>query len=269
MQFPLFALLVRAYIYSVKNEADRTMIFDEVDITMLPTDREVAFARYEAEIRKAFEQRRSNDREYNIDQNGDYDGYYEPERDYVNSVLAFLDEYGLDTQLPDISELGDQEFIQRFNAFRSKVGYLTTRYTLRAERLRNGTAGTVIAIARDYKSQIGEHLSKIRKIVNSEIKEGVKRDIISKKIAALQSEVDRDQTTVDAAFGRIIDLSQALGSAAENLKPAIDQLERVKELFIGHSKKVDQLSAPDRPKQIEDKSHENTDPPDSDDEIPF
>jgi hypothetical protein len=127
----------------------------------------------------------------------------------------------------------------------------------------------VIAIARDYKSQIGEHLSKIRKIVNSEIKEGVKRDIISKKIAALQSEVDRDQTTVDAAFGRIIDLSQALGSAAENLKPAIDQLERVKELFIGHSKKVDQLSAPDRPKQIEDKSHENTDPPDSDDEIPF
>ncbi|MFW2589081.1 hypothetical protein [Sagittula sp. SSi028] len=245
------------------------MIFDEVDITKLPTNREEAFARYEAKIRIAFEQRRSNDREYNVDHNGNYEGFFEPERDYVNSILAFLDEYGLDTQLPDISELGDPEFIQRFNAFRSKVGYLTTRYALRAERFENGDAGTVIAIGQDYKSQIGEHLSKIRKIVNSEVKEGFKRDSIFKKVSSLQSEVDRDQTTIDAAFGRMIDLTQALGSAAENLKPAIDQLERVKEIFFGHSKRTDQLAAPNRPKQIEDKSQEGLDAPNTDDEIPF
>lgn len=46
---------------------------------------------------------------------------------------------------------------------------------------------------------------------------------------------------MDAAFGRLLDLSKAIGEAGGNLKPAIDQLALVKNLFWDKSKKVEQM----------------------------
>ena len=71
----------------------------------------------------------------------------------------------------------------------------------------------------------------IRKIVSQEVKDVHKRDNILSKIASLQSEVDRDQTTVDALFSRMLDLSQTIGKAAENIEPLVKLMERVKKVF--------------------------------------
>lgn len=142
---------------------------------------------------------------------------------------------------------------------------MTTRFKLRQHRIESGTIGTLIAIGSDYKSEIGKLLDTIRKIVNQEIKDTNKRDNILEKIARLQSEVDRDQTTVDALFGRMLDLTKVIGKSADNLEPLVDKLERVKKLFWSKSEKVDTLPKPKRPKLIAKDKQQN----DVDDEIPF
>lgn len=244
------------------------MIFDNVDISKLPANSEEAFATFEAKVREEYQKRASYDRELNADQNGNYEGSYEPERSYVTAILAFLDEYSLETQIEDISDLGNAEFIKRFGRFKSKIEYITTRYALRKNRISAGSIGTVLSIAQDYKAEIGSHLEKIRKIVNQEVSEGPKKDNIFKKIASLQSEVDRDLTTIDAAFGRVLDLSKVIGEAGGNLKPAVDQMERIKNIFWSKSEKVDRLPSPDRPKLIEKETGAYRTSID-DDEIPF
>lgn len=243
------------------------MVFDDFDLAGLPENSEEAFSEFEKGVRERFEEKSTTDRRQNSDHNGEYFGSYEPERSYVTAVLAFLDEYSLQTEIVDISELGNEEFNKEFGRFKSKIEYVTTRYALRKHRIQAGTIGTVIQISSSYKSEIGSHLEKIRKIINQEVADGAKKDKIFGKIASLQSEVDRDKTTVDAAFGRVLDLSKVLGEATGNLKPAIDQLERVKKIFWDRSEPAEQLPKPDRPKQIEKAETDSSF--DMDDDIPF
>ncbi|MEO1495262.1 MAG: hypothetical protein AAFV19_24225 [Pseudomonadota bacterium] len=245
------------------------MIFD-IDLSIIPANSQQAFIACEAKVRAEYE-RWARDDSDNVDQNGNYVGSFEPERTYVTAIVAFLDEYSLEVDVEDTSGVADSEFEHHFRKFKSKILYITTRYSLRMNRIDSGAIGTVIEIAKDYRSQIGELLGKIRKIVNQEFEPGRKRDLIFTKIAALQSEIDRDQTTIDAAFSTLIELGAAIGEAGERSKPAIDQLERIKSIFWDRSKKVEQLPTRDRPKitseeptAIEDKTSTYTD-----DEIPF
>ena len=244
------------------------MIFDEIDFSQLPANREEAFTDFVKAINVEYDQNVTNDRRSYSDQNGNYEGSYEPERSFVTAILAFLDEYGIESDIVDISELSNSDFSSHFGRFKSKVEYLTTRYKLRQGRIASGGIGTLITIGSDYKSEIGKLLDTARKIVNQEIKDENKRDNIIKKISSLQSEVDRDRTTVDALFGRMLDVTQTIGQSAENLSPLIDKLEKVKKLFWDNSKKVEQLPKPNRPKLIS-KDETSTSDSDMDDEIPF
>lgn len=239
-----------------------------MDFSELPANREEAFTNFVKAIYEEYDQNVRNDRSSYSDQNGNYEGSYEPQRSFVTAVLAFLDEYGIESDIIDISKLTNSDFSSEFGRFKSEVEYLTTRYKLRKNRIETGGIGTLITIGSDYKSEIGKLLDTARKIVNQEIKDGNKKDNILGKIASLQSEVDRDQTTIDALFGRMVDLSQSVGKSAENLSPLIDKLERVKKLFWDNSIKVEQLPKPDRPKLISNDKPAD-DPNDMDDEIPF
>lgn len=229
---------------------------------------EEAFALYEQRAREAYEEQIQNDRQYHSDHNGNYEGSFAPERSYVTAILAFLDEYSIETNIEDISELDNEEFYKEFGRFKSKVEYISTRFNLRKNRLENGSLGTAITLEQSYKSEVGTHLEKIRKIINQEVSEGAKKDKIFRKISALQSEVDRDMTTIDAAFGRMLDLSRVIGECGENVKPAVDQLERIKKIFWDNSDKVDALPKPERPKALP-KADTATSSRDIDDEIPF
>jgi hypothetical protein len=235
----------------------------------LPSNSEAAFTVFEERARKALEEAVPFDRNQNSDHNGNYEGSYEPERLYVTAILAFLDEHSIETNIEDISELENQDFYKKFGLFKSKVGYISTRFRLRTERVANGSIGTVITIESTYKSEVGALLEKIRKIVNAQLDPGPKKDRIFKRISDLQSEVDRDFTTIDALFGRMIGLSKTIGECGENVKPAIDQLERIKKIFWDNSKKVDNLPKPDRQKSLPKPDQNDVPPVDPSDEIPF
>jgi uncharacterized protein YoxC len=243
------------------------MFFDEVDFSKLPPNREDAFAAFVASISSEYAQNLRNDRSTYSDHNKDYEGSYEPEHSFVTAILAFLDEYGIESDLQDISELNNKDFAAHFGRFKSKVEYLTTRFRLRQHRVASGSIGTLIAIGSNYKSEVAGLLDTIRKIVSQKVKDVHKRDNILSKIASLQSEVDRDQTTVDALFSRMLDLSQTIGKAAENIEPLVKLMERVKKVFWDAPEKVRQLPRPERQKLIrQDKAEQKSD---MDDEIPF
>lgn len=243
------------------------MFFDEVDFSKLPPNREEAFAAFVASISSEYAQNLRNDRSTYSDHNNNYEGSYEPERSFVTAILAFLDEYGIESDLQDISELNNKDFAAHFGRFKSKVEYLTTRFRLRQHRVASGSIGTLIAIGSNYKSEVAGLLDTIRKIVSQEVKDVHKRDNILSKIASLQSEVDRDQTTVDALFSRMLDLSQTIGKAAENIEPLVKLMERVKKVFWDAPEKVRQLPRPERQKLIsQDKAEQKSG---MDDEIPF
>lgn len=237
-------------------------MFDELDFENLPDCKEEAFVKFEKNIRQVYEAQVRNDREFHSDNTGQYFGSYSPEKSYVMGVLACIDEYGLEIDLPDIADLSGNEFEKYFGIFKSKVLYATMRFSLRKKRIDNGTIGTLIMIAPSYKDEIGKLLVTIRKIVNQEVKDVTKKDKIFSKIASLQSEVDREQTTIDALFGRMISLSKTIGDSAENLEPLIEKLERVKKLFWDNTEEVKLLPKAERKKLI-------TKEDDLDDEIPF
>ena len=229
---------------------------DTLNLNSLSADSQEAFTQYVSQLLSQYEESYHEDRGRYTNPDGYYEGSYEPERSYVVRILAFLDEYGLETEIIDISDLeDDEEFNKNFKKFKSRVDYTTMRYRLRKNRIATGSIATVIEIGRNYKSEIGILLNKIRKIVNQEIKEGNKKDKIFAKISVLQSEVDRDQTTFDAFCGGIFDLSKVLGEAVGNIKPAVDQLEQIKKLFWENSEKVEQLPKPDRLKMISENKY--------------
>jgi hypothetical protein len=225
------------------------MIIDSVKTEDLSNNLEEAFVVFEQRLRKAFNDSKRADRQENSDNNGNYHGAYAPERYYVSSILAFLDEYNLEIDVDDITELNDDYFMFSFSKFFNKINYAITRFTLRKGRIDSGSAGTQITLGSDYKEEIGKNIAVIRKIVNQEIKDENKKDKIFKIIAALQSEVDRDRTTVDALYSRIIDLSKVVGESAENMEPLVQKIERISNAIREGSNPIKLLTKIDR-KQI-------------------
>lgn len=226
---------------------------------------EEAFIAFEKTQKEILEKAKIGDhnRQYGV-----YVGAYSYERDYVIAVLAFLDEYDLDIDVTDIRELNDDDFSSNFNRFLSQVSYAIMRFSLRIKRIETGAAGTPIMLAANYKDEIGKNLEIIKKIVNQEVKDENKKDVIFKKIAALQSEIDRDRTTLDAAFGRLIDLSKVVGECAENLEPIVQKIERITSALRDGSERVKLLPKKERPKLISaPKSSPKAD--ELEDEIPF
>lgn len=213
---------------------------------------EEKFIFFEKEERESYIQGSRNDHEHQTDQNGNYFGSYEYEKTYVVKMCAFLDEYELDNSIADISGLKDDEFNRKFDDFKNKMTYMSTRFHLRKDRVGEGPVGTTILIPSTYKAKIGDLLQTIRKIVNQEVSNENKREKIFSKIASLQSEVDRDRTTVDALFSRAIDLSRTIGEFGENIEPLIDKMERLKNIFWDNSNNVSRLQNSKRPKLIEE-----------------
>ena len=249
------------------------MFIDDIDVGDLSNHPEEAFLTFEQKLRAALEGESQNDRNMYSDHNGNYYGSYLPERYYVTSILAFLDEYDLNIDVPDITDLENDVFQQQFGQFFTKINYAKTRLAFRKKRIDSGTAGTLIVIATNYKEEIGKSLETIRKIVNQEVKEQNKKDAIFKKISDLQSEVDRDRTTYDALLGNAVELSKALGECAENLEPAVQKVERI---FTAISKAAERLPAlpkKDRQKLISSQEaqqkKQSVSSDELEDEIPF
>ncbi|TQV73369.1 hypothetical protein [Denitrobaculum tricleocarpae] len=239
------------------------MDISDIDLTELPSGREEAFVYFEKSVRDKHERSVQDDRDFHSDQNNNYVGRLEPERVYISAILAFLDEYNLHIDVPDLNNITreqENDFLAELNNFKYKIHYAVTRFSLRKVRIEDGSVGTTILITSTYKSEIGKLLETIRKIVNQEVTDTCKKDKIFSKISDLQLEVDRDQTTIDALFGRVLSLSKTIGQVAENLTPLLDKLERIKKLIWDGAKEVEALPQKERRKLI---------PKNLDDKIPF
>jgi hypothetical protein len=216
------------------------MISDD-EIDALSDDPETAFVQYEAIIRAAVRSANS--------QPG-YQGF-DVERDYVAHVLAFVDTRDLPLELPRNPPTDDQHFWDWYQNFLRAVDYFKVSARLRiAERKKEHVS--VLRLSVDFKTQIGGHLTAIRKIVmEANISEN-KRDAILKRVSKLQWEVDRDRTRTDAAMALWMDLTNAISKGAENLDPAIDRLERIFKVFANAKDENEQqaLMAPREMKRI-------------------
>ena len=244
------------------------MIIDNIDLTDLPSNQEEAFVEYDRRLREALRKAREEDRQIHYDRDGDYNGDYSPERYYVSSTLAFLDEYGLDDgSLTDITGLENYEFKRAFSKFFNDINYMISRFKLRSGRMSSGAAGTPIEFASTYKEEASKLLATIRKIVEQEVADQNKKDAILRKVAALQSEIDRDRTTVDAVFSRLIEFSKVAGEVGKNIEPLVEKIERLKKVFFEGVVEVDLLPRPNRKKALP-KPEENLQQS-VDDEIPF
>lgn len=242
------------------------MIFDNIDLSLLPENSEEAFVEYEKMIRKNYKEISKKD-QLKTDDHGNYIGQFEPERSYMNAIIAFIDEYNLDVDVPDISELQGYDYYKEFLVSMSIIEYVVGRLSLRIKRGNTGEAGTPIAISSSYKAEIGGLLETIRKIVNSEVKDKNKKDKIFIKIASLQSEVDRDRTTIDAVFGRAIEFCEVVNLISEKSDPLLNKIEKLKKIIWDGSDRIEMLPKKERKKLIPDNSNEEI--KDLDDEIPF
>jgi hypothetical protein len=88
-------------------------------------------------------------------------------------------------------------------------------------------------------------------------------------MAALQSEIDRCRTTVDAVFGRAIALSKVLYECGENLEPLIQRFERVMAALYRGTDYFPLLPKRERPKLLPKSESRPKLPHDLGDDIPF
>ena len=243
------------------------MIIDSVNLDDLEGNAETAFVTFEERLRSVLKEQQDEDARIYRGDDGYYAGSHSPERYYVSSILAFLDEYGLDIDVEDISDLRDDAFLPRFNEFFNKINYVRTRFKLRRIRISGGQVGTPISIKSEFKDEIHQHLDVIRKIVNREVSDENKRDKIFDKIASLQNEIDRDRTTTDAVFSRLISLSKVLGDSAENVEPLVQKVERILTALFAGVTFVQLLPKRERPKLLPNPKRKPIN--DLDDDTPF
>lgn len=236
------------------------MISDE-QIDALPDDPEAAFVQYEGILREAVRVANAN---------SEHRGW-DIEREYVAHVLAFVDTRKLPVALPKSPSSSDSLFGSWFQNFIRAVDYYKASARLQvAERRKEGYA--ILALDPDFKTQIGGHLTAIRKIVGDADVTPRKRDAIYIRISKLQEEVDRDWTRTEAVIALWLDVTSAIGDGAKKLDPAIERLERIMKV-LGRAKNENDtksLPAPEEQKRIPaPTTSSESSSEEADDDIPF
>jgi len=218
------------------------MISDE-EIDSLPDDPEAAFVQYEAILRDAV-------RNANANTELDYRGW-DSEREYAAHVLAFVDLKAIPLDLPRNPPQADDAFHDWYQNFVRAVDYYKALARLQVSARKKENI-TVLTLSLDFKTQIGGHLTAIRKIVaEAEVSEN-KRDAIIRRINNLQMEVDRDRTRTEAAMALLLDVTSAISNGAKNLDPAIDRIERIVKVLAKakDENEMKALTAPQERKRI-------------------
>ncbi|MBL1420741.1 MAG: hypothetical protein COC24_009560 [Alphaproteobacteria bacterium] len=154
-------------------------------------------------------------------------------RDYVDAIVAYVEELNLPIDIKDISDLKNNEFTEQYRFFTKTVSQTILRFKMRIAKSGIDSINLPIIIDQDYKIEISELLQKIRKIVNTEVAESSKKDKIYKRISNLQYEIDASKTDIQAFFGNTLQLTKILGESAKNLEPLIDLTAKLKKSIMG------------------------------------
>ena len=239
-------------------ENQDTIITDE-ELANLPDDDKLAFAFFERHVRAK-----------TLDRIGPDEGST-LQRQYVNYINGFIDAVNLDIDLEGQAPFTDSDFWPWYNKFLQFVDRYTLKYRLEHARGIGGGVVSAIHISGDYREEIHKLLGRIRKVVNQADITEEKKNSIYVRIADLQSVIDRTKTPFEAFLSRFLDLTNALGEGAENLKPAANLLKRVIEAFGRAKADQDQgnLPPPEDTKNLPAPNTPEQTKSELDDEIPF
>ena len=239
--------------------ADQDKIITDEEMANLPDDDQLAFVVYEERLR-------AKTRDKTADQEGS-----SLEREYVNHILAFISVVNLNVAVDRDPPFLDNDFWEWYHRFQQVIDYRIVE--IRLAHARDGRSGvtTAIYLSEDYRTEIHKLLGRVRKVVNTADLPDAKKDDIYDKINALQSEVDRSKTRLDAFHSRWLDVTNAAGEGAENLEPVVKLLGHVMRIF-GRAKTehdVGKLPPPDVPQKLPSPATDQPPQADLDDEIPF
>ncbi len=234
---------------------------DERFYEELPSDPEQAFLLLEGKFRNECE------RKVNSASQDDSHVFY---ADYIAQVLAAITALGLDAsfegRLPRIEDVNYSTYLN----FSKDVKHYRTILEIQHARRVQGFSVRFDAVT---KQKIKHHLLQVRDIVDKLEIDQNKKEALFNKIGALEQEIDRDRTRLEAYGALIIESSGILGEAAGQLEPVRKWLDTIGRLIWGAKKEEEtkQLLPPDKRKLIEPprSSPPPGTPGDLDDEIPF
>ncbi|MDE0723079.1 MAG: hypothetical protein OSB62_00080 [Alphaproteobacteria bacterium] len=237
------------------------MLNDNIDWSSLPANPKAAFVVFEKRLRQALTKESEIDRSQsgNVGNYGEYLGNYLPERMYAKGLQGFISANKLDIDLPDVfTSKNEKSFSFLFDEFRADLEYVLIHLAVQTMGKNPEVLPVYLSIASSYKQDIADLLNTIRGIVNQEVVDANKKDMIFRKMNALQSEVDRDKTTLDVLFGRVKDVNSIVKECAPNVGPLVKKVTRLYELvFGGAEKEAEALSAPEELKKIENQTEES------------
>lgn len=176
---------------------------------------------------------------------------WEPEREYLHSLKAYIDEYEIDCPFNIPLHLRDDEISEYFREVEDFLRYAGAR--LGVKRLRGQKSGipVVLKLDTDFRKKIHDRLTQIRSFVEASDLSDRKKDSIYAKIASLRAEIDREKTRLEAFMALQLDIAESVGETAEKLKPAVDLLENLVKIFSRAPRDSGMLEAPaDNPKLI-------------------
>ena len=189
---------------------------------------------------------------------------------YIARVLGAIKALGLETefnvQVPRIENVDYNTYLN----FNKDVLHYCTILEIQHGRRVQGFSVRFDAVT---KEKIRHHLKQVRDIVEKLEIEQDKKEALFGKIGALEQEVDRDRTRLEAYGALIIESAGILGDVGEKLEPYRKWLDTIGKLIWGAKKEEEtkQLPPPSERKQIEPprapKPSEKSGS--QDDEIPF
>ena len=190
---------------------------------------------------------------------------------YLSRVLAAIHELGLEAKafskkIPAVQDLDQYTYA---NVITEGDHYRTALQIRRARRIQ----GFSVRFDAATKQKIRHHLTQVRSIVDKLEIDQEKKDALYSRITALEQEVDRERTRLEAYGALVIEVAGVLGDAAEKLEPLRRWLDSIGKLIWGAQKEeeVRRLPSPGERKRIEPPSTGAlaNGPDGLEDEIPF
>jgi hypothetical protein len=225
----------------------------------LPSDPEEAFLKLERYFRDQCEAKIKN--AHQDESVGDFWA------EYIGRVLAAIESLGLtanfsNDRLPKVEDIN----YSTYTNFGKEVEFYRTQLLIRHGRRVQGYS---VRLDSATKKKISHHLAKIREMVAGLELSDDKRDALYSKIEALQLEIDRDRTRLDAYADLIIEAAGTVGEAVEKIEPLRKFLETIARLiWNSRSEDAKRLPSPPSKKQIEPPRNQHLSS-DVNDEIPF
>ncbi|MGR0184097.1 hypothetical protein [Azospirillum aestuarii] len=224
------------------------------DLGELPHDPEEAFMEFDARLFEYVEA--------NKDQQS-----WSVERRYISRLKAFADEHEINLPFSLKIPIEDDAFGEWYRWALDQIDYYKTRLTIRTHRGKTSGTVTILTLNDGFRVEIHNRLNQIRSYIESSPLDEKKKDAIYSKIAALQAEVDKSKTRLDAFLSVQLDITAAIGKGAESLEPVVKLLDSVKKIF-SRAKDENEQAALEKPQErrlIEGPKRDQ----EVDDEIPF